>query len=369
MLGGDVQDLEITNQTVYAAYEDAVQKYSELINYHQAKNTLVDLIGSLTASFGHQGTYLSSSLSSSLSGANVSTKFPKFSFGYTNQHALGVANQIALGGTRRIYSASFNTTSSVQDYDLQTLIEQQSQNSDYDFYNQINGKRITIHKVYYKTPRAIWRFYGFYGGIISVGNLSTYGQYADDSTFQLVPVWQNKAQAAAYEDAQNTRVSAWSYEIRDNRIRIFPQPDNIMTKIWFEFSVPEEPWDDGDGGGGDSGTDGINNVNTLPFANLPYTSINSMGKSWIRQYALSRAKETQAYNRGKFTVQPIPGESVTLNHAELLSQAKQEQKDQIEQQKKDLDELTYSKLSEQRAAESDNVMKILEKMPNVIYVG
>ena len=29
--------------------------------------------------------------------------------------------------------------------------------------------------------------------------------------------------------------------------------------------------------------------------------------------------------RGKFTTLPIPGESVTLNHADLLSQAKEEQ--------------------------------------------
>ena len=36
--------------------------------------------------------------------------------------------------------------------------------------------------------------------------------------------------------------------------------------------------------------DGINNMNNLPFANLPYGSINSIGKQWIRRFALSLSK-------------------------------------------------------------------------------
>ena len=34
-----------------------------------------------------------------------------------------------------------------------------------------------------------------------VGYYSTYGQYADDSTFEIVPTWQNKMQAIMYEDS------------------------------------------------------------------------------------------------------------------------------------------------------------------------
>ena len=54
-LGGDVLDIEITEQNVYAAYEDAVLEYSYQVNLYQTKNTLGPALGSPTASFDHQG--------------------------------------------------------------------------------------------------------------------------------------------------------------------------------------------------------------------------------------------------------------------------------------------------------------------------
>lgn len=53
----------------------------------------------------------------------------------------------------------------------------------------------------------MWRFYGVYGGLNAVGNLSSYGQFADESTFEIVPTWQNKSQAKQYEDHLYTRLS------------------------------------------------------------------------------------------------------------------------------------------------------------------
>ena len=64
----------------------------------------------------------------------------------------------------------------------------------------------------------MWRFYGYYGGLNVVGNLHQYGQFADDSSFDLVPAWQNKLQAMAYEDAIYTRNSHYSYEIKNNNL-------------------------------------------------------------------------------------------------------------------------------------------------------
>ena len=44
-LGGNVLDLEITPNNVYNAYEEACLEYSYLINTHQAKNVLSELLG------------------------------------------------------------------------------------------------------------------------------------------------------------------------------------------------------------------------------------------------------------------------------------------------------------------------------------
>ena len=39
-LGGDVLDIEVTAQNVYAAYEESVLEYSYMVNMYQSKNVL-----------------------------------------------------------------------------------------------------------------------------------------------------------------------------------------------------------------------------------------------------------------------------------------------------------------------------------------
>ena len=185
----------------------------------------------------------------------------------------------------------------------------------------------------------------------------------------VIPAWQNKAQAMAYEDAIYTRNSHYSYELKNNKLKIFPSPTRMSpTKFWVQFTVKTDAWvEDSDKAGG---ADGVNNMNTLPFANIPYASINSIGKQWIRRFALSSAKEMLAQVRGKFgNTIPIPGDSVNLNATELLSQAKDEQQGLREELKTVLDELTYAKLAEKDAAIQANVNSTMKVVPSGIYTG
>jgi hypothetical protein len=214
----------------------------------------------------------------------------------------------------------------------------------------------------------MWRFYGYYGGLNVVGDMHTYGQYADDSTFQVIPAWQNKAQAISYEDHLYTRTSHYSYEVINNKLRLFPIPDSVSPeKFWFRFTVDDtDIWEDSNNGG----EDGINNMNTLPFENIPYENINSIGKQWIRRFALALSKETLGQIRGKFGGNvPIPGESVSLNASDLLSQAKAEQDALREELTKILDELTYNKLLETDKAMIDSAKAIVTESPLKIFVG
>ena len=96
---------------------------------------------------------------------------------------------------------------------------------------------------------------------------------------------------------------------------------------------------------------------------------NAIGKQWIRRFALSLTKEMLGYVRGKFSTIPIPGESVTLNAAELLSQAKDEQEKLREELKKILDELTYDKLAETEAKFITNSNEALKNVPAGIFAG
>lgn len=355
-LGGDVLDIELTEDNVYANFEDAVLEYSYLINIHQSKNILGSALGGTTGSFDHKGEVTSGP-------TNAQLKYPKLNFEIAFRIGDKFATEAGVGGTQPIYSASFDRVSNQQDYDLQAILE-----ADATYGSIVGNKRVKIRNVFYVTPRQMWRFYGYYGGLNVVGDFHNYGQYADDSSFQVIPVWQNKIQAIQYEDHLYTRTSHYSYEVIDNKLRLYPSPDSVSPeKFWFRFTVDNNDiWEDAD----DNGQDGINNMNTLPFENLPYENINSIGHQWIRRFALALSKETLGQIRGKFGGNvPIPGENVSLNASDLLSQAKEEQTALRDELKTILDELTYNKLLATDKEMVDNAKAIVTETPLKIFVG
>lgn len=360
-LGGDVLDIELVEGNVYAAYEEATLEYSYLINLHQSKNLLPFVLGQTTGTFNNDGQLTGSDIN--LASANLA--FPKMSFTYAKNLASSIAVDVSLNGNEPIYSASFATMPDVQDYDLQTIISGASNQNGWN----VGNKRIAIKKIYYKTAGASWNFYGYFGGLNVVGNLSTYGQYADDSTFEIIPAWQNKLQAMAYEDAIKTRVSDWSFQLRDNKLRLFPIPNaSSPTQFWIDFTVPSDAWIETNPNV-QGGINGINNMNTIPLQNLPFDKINSIGKQWIRRFALALCKEILGHIRSKFGTIPIPGENVTLDGDKLISEGKEEQKDLREELKTLLSEMTYAKIGEDSSKMMEDVNKVQTYTPNLIFVG
>ena len=115
--------------------------------------------------------------------------------------------------------------------------------------------------------------------------------------------------------------------------------------------------------------DGINNIGTIPFANLPYDRINAIGKQWIRRFALAVSKEMLGHTRSKFQSIPIPGNDITMNGTDLVSQAKEEQVALRDEFKELLDEMTYGKLIEGDAELLENSNRIQGHIPMPIFVG
>ena len=295
-LGGDVVDIELTPSNVYAAYEEAVLEYSYIINLHQAKNVLSSILGEATGTFDHKG-----DLKVGPTGNNL--KYPRFTLGYSRRVGDAAASAGGFGGTTAHYSASFAPVKNRQDYDLQAIIQSASASGVdtagqvVDYAGKIDNNRVIVTKVFYKSPRAMWRFYGYYGGVGVVGNMSTYGQFADDSTFEVIPTWQNKLQAVMYEDSIYTRTSHYSYELINNKLRLFPAPsywglDDLDDRFWVKFYVEVGAYDTD--GITKTGVDGVNNVNTVPFDNIPFNNINSMewSKKWNTQHWQNKTRRS-----------------------------------------------------------------------------
>ena len=110
-------------------------------------------------------------------------------------------------------------------------------------------------------------------------------------------------------------------------------------------------------------------MNTLPFENIPFKNINSMGKQWIRRFALALTKEVLGQVRGKFGSIPIPGESITLNADSLLSQGQAEQTALRDELKTVLDELIYARIAETEAGIMDSTNRVQANVPAGIFVG
>jgi hypothetical protein len=370
-LGGDVVDIELTPSNVYAAYEEAVLEYSYIVNLHQGKNILPSVLGNQTGTFDHKGDL-------STGPASVNLRYPRFQISTARNIGDAASTLGGFGGTTRIYSASFSPLKDTQDYDLQTIIVSASNSGvddgggAVDYSGEVGDNRVIISRVFFRSPRAMWRFYGYYGGVGVVGNYSTYGQFADDSTFEIIPTWQNKLQAIMYEDSIVTRTSNYAYELKDNMLRLFPTPSywgyRETERIWVQFYIDlKNAWDENSRY--NDGREGINNLNTVPFDNVPYANINAIGKQWIRKYALALCKEMLGQIRGKFTTMPIPGESVTLNHSELLAQAKEEQESLKTKLTEILDSITYPELAKTDAEMTETAQTTFKATPLPIFVG
>ena len=113
----------------------------------------------------------------------------------------------------------------------------------------------------------------------------------------------------------------------------------------------------------DDSINGVSGMHNIPFNNIQYQSINSMGRQWIRQYTFALSKEVLGLVRSKFGSIPIPNGDLQLNGSDLLSQAQGEKDKLITSLKEMLDSLTYDKLLETQAAETGNMTTILKTVP------
>jgi hypothetical protein len=377
-LGGSVLDIELTECEIHAAYEESILEYSYLLNIHQGKNVLSNILAGTTGSFNEDGELTGDDPNEVQPGANVNLTYPRFDFAYARRVASGISEELGIGGNITVFSASFAIERGKQDYDLQTILRNSDEFGDDDslpdFIRSIGTNKVQIKDVYYRTPRSMWQFYGYYSGSSIIGNRLSYGAYADSSYFHLMPIFDTKLRAITHENFLYNRGSHYSYELKNNKLRIFPVPSSYPNKMWIEFTMNNtDPWEQEPLLDGEAERNinlrGINNLNTLPFTNLPYENINSIGKQWIRRFALALSKETLGLIRSKLSSIPIPGAEVTLNGADLISQGKEEQDKLREEMKTILDELTYGKLAEGDATLLESTQNIQQKIPVYIYTG
>jgi hypothetical protein len=337
-LGYPIENVELQDINFYSAFEEATTIYGNEVYSYQLRDNYLSLEGAPT----------SSTLNNVLVTPNL---------GPIVRLSQQYAEEAGTGGNVNWYSGSIVLTSSIQDYNLELWATQ----------NNITGG-IEIKKIFYEDTPAINELYSIGGGlgpgVIVAGGVTGYGPSTNNI---LMPLSFDMTNINAIEMSDSVRYSNYTFQLINNKLRIFPIPGgNDEGKLfWFNYikiddrlnsSIVASP-------------NKITNVSNTPYGNPNYSQINAIGRSWIFEYTLALCKEMLGYIRGKYTTIPIPGAEVTLNQSDLLASSTADKEALITRLREYFDQTSKQALLERRAAETTARQSELNQVPMCIYVG
>jgi hypothetical protein len=345
-LGDDVLSVELTSKQIWACFEEAFCEYGAIVNQYQAKSQLSNLMGAATGS---------------LSGGE--SRLPRQTLEFALRMAEPYITHAGLGGAYNTVSGSITIQRDRQDYDLYTeLLDANGVPIVSSSLNPSRGK-MRVFEVMHFSPTAAYRFFDTTSAINYLNNEFSFESFTPETVFYVLPVFEDVLRGGQMKISNQVRRSNYSYQISGTKIRIFPKPvttNNIALKLWMRVGFENDPYNPAFNDPSSYGVSGLQNV---PFGNLTYSLVNSIGRQWTRQYTLALCKELLGLVRSKFSSVPIPNGEVTLNGSDLISQSK-EDKDKLRTELRELlDTLTYDKLLETQGAKMDNIQKVLRGVP------
>jgi len=343
-LGYPIVDIELQNINFYAALEEAVTIYANELYGFKIRDNYLTLEGA-------EGTF------------NAEETIVVPNLGRIIQISEQYGVEAGTGGNVDWHKGEVALTASVQDYNLEEWAQQN--------IPHYKNNDIEIMRVFFEAPPALLRYFDPYIGT-GMGTMNLMDTFGWDGyspagvDFLLMPISYDLQVIQTIEFNDMIRRANYSFEMHNNHLRIFPVPDGSVPKLYFEYILNSERSSASFIVGGSST---ITNIYDVPYHNPDYDKINSVGRSWIFEYALALCKEMLGYVRGKYQVVPIPGDNVTLNANDLITAATGEKERLIDRLRAYLGELSREKLLERRSAESKFVQEELNNVPRPIYIG
>ena len=347
-LGFPVLQLEIPSGSIYACFEEAVNEYSQHINNYNIKNWMWEQYGEKNR------------ISGSLSTGSADPVTPTLGPAVTLSEKYGQMTN--MGGNVDLKKGYITISGSNQDYDLQDVWASVSE----------SNQRIEVQRVYNHMPASVSRFYDPYAGTFDQRQLLDafgFGNVSPAISFVLKPISYDLARANAIETSDLVRKSAYSFEIHNNNLRIFPKPNSNDDgeKIWFEYYVKDEIRNTNNVSASLQG--GVSDPSNVPYKFITYSSINQPGRQWIRKYTYALAKELLGIIRSKYSSMPIPDGEVTLDGEALKTEGREEKQQLLEELKEFLDSVSLTEKLRAEAEESNAQREVLAKAPLNIYIG
>lgn len=365
-LGDDILSVELTNKQVWMSFEEAALEYGKIVNEYQAKSQLSNLLGMDLGTSTDNQTY-NADTNNTVDGGprGQESKFPRETIEFLMRKAEPYASNAGVGGSYNIHSGSIDLVNGQQDYDIyETLkMDVSGTNTAVKDIPAFQNKKLRIFEILHYSPQAAYRFFDTTSAINYLNNEFAFESFTPETVFYVLPVFEDLLRAQQMDISNRVRRSNYSYELIGKNVRIMPRPTvtaDGTKKLYIRFAGPQNPVSPDITDDSIAGASGLHNI---PFNNVQYQKINSMGRQWIRQYTFSLSKEVLGLVRSKFGSIPIPNGDLQLNGADLLSQSQSEKDKLITQLKEMLDSLTYDKLLEIQAGEIGNMTTILKTVP------
>ena len=343
-LGYPIVAIEMPTGSFYACYEEAITEYSAQLNQFNIKDNILALQGQETGS-GTTKTDLTHRKLTSTLGRNI-------------QLAEQYGTEAGVGGTVDYKDGYIKVSSGSQVYDLDALWANVSE----------SGNSIEIKKVFYEASPAITRYFDPYAGTGdgSYNMLDSFGwgNKSPGVQFMMMPMYADILKIQAIEFNDQIRKSAYSFELRNNKIRIFPNPTGAYN-LWFQYIVKKDR--DTTLQGTSDGV--ITDFSNAPFNNMNFSNINDVGKQWIKKYGLALCKELLGTIRSKYASLPIPGAETTMDGDTLRNEATAEKETLVTQLREMLEQMSRKALLEADKDEAEFLNSKLNKVPILIYIG
>ncbi len=341
-LGYPIVDVELLDVIFYARFEEAVNEYSNQVNQMNIQNYLLTLQGQDISTLGN------------LTGKSVTgNPLP-----YIIELSKGYGSEVGVGGYADWKKGFITTRPLQQTYDLQEI-----------WGSNVEGcNRIEVNRVFHDFPPAFSRIYDPFSmtgmSYSNVLNELGFGAYSPAVQFLMTPIFEDLLRGQAIQFNDMVRKSAYSFELVNNKLKLFPIP-TYAFRVYFNYMLKKDRLN----GLVSANTGSVADYANIPYNNITFDTINSVGKQWIRKYFLALCKESLGAIRQKYQSLPIPGSEVTLDGAELRNEAQTEKADLITQLRETLQNTSLKQLMENQSLQAEQIHQQLSRVPLFIYIG
>ena len=298
--------------------------------------------------------YIQDSLEPELNNKLINNNFATL----TTTIADNYAEEAGVGGNYNVITGSLIMAAGIQNYDLNAWAAASASLS--------AGDRIEVRRVFYEEPPAIVRYFDPYAGtgtgIQSLLETFGFGQFSPGINFLLMPISFDVQKIQAIEFNDQIRKAAYSFDLVNNQLRIFPIPDRerLLRFNYVKISDKYIPVRD-------TRTNIVTDIMNAPFRNPIYSKINTIGRTWIFKYTLALSREIEAHIRIQFANVNVQGVG-SLQGSELVADARTEKETLITELKEMLNETSRKGQLERKQLEAGFTRDTLQQIPLPIYI-